>query len=96
MFTARRIYRSAIVCVLACALLAPAAGAAGSPDETRAIAQERYYSSYGPPAPSPAASDGIPWLPIALSGAVVLVAVAASGTQLHRLRIRRRTPRAAV
>ena len=58
--------------------------------------QERYYSSYGTPEPlavaqSPAPSDDdSPWLPIALSAAVALAIVAASATQVRRLRILRR------
>ena len=65
-----------------------------------ALAQERYYSSYGqreslthtqPPAPS----HDTPWLPIALSLAIVLTLAVASATQLRRLRTRRRAVRAA-
>jgi hypothetical protein len=60
-----------------------------------ALAQERYYSSYGEPEPltlpqSPIPSDDTPWLPIALSIASALVIVAASAIQLRRLRLRRR------
>jgi hypothetical protein len=39
---------------------------------------------------SPAPSDDTPWLPIALSITGALVIVAASATQLRRLRVRRR------
>ena len=72
---------------------------AGSPSLTsaadRALAQERYYTSYGEPEPltrpqSPVPSDDTPWLPIALSITAGLVIVATSGTQLRRLRLRRR------
>jgi hypothetical protein len=54
---------------------------AGSPNLTtaadRALAQERYYMSYGEPEPltlpqSPVPSDDTPWLPIALSITAVL------------------------
>jgi hypothetical protein len=62
--------------------------------------QERYYSSYGEPAPltvaqSPAPSHDTPWLPLALSAAVALAIVAASTTQVRRLRVRRRVTRVA-
>ena len=67
----------------------------GTPDSSAALAQERYLSSYGEPEPlslpqSPAPSDDTPWLPIALSITGALVIVAASATQLRRLRLRRR------
>jgi hypothetical protein len=57
---ARHAHRSAIVCVLACALLAAVisgpAGAREKPDsQAAALAQERYYSSYGQPQSSAAA-----------------------------------------
>jgi hypothetical protein len=60
-----------------------------------ALAQERYYSSYGDPEPltvpqSPARSSDTPWLPIALAIAATLAITAASATHLRRLRIRRR------
>jgi hypothetical protein len=63
-----------------------------------ALAQERYYQSYGDPEPltvaqSPTPSDDTPWLPIALSAAVALTIVAASTTKVRRLRIRRRATR---
>jgi hypothetical protein len=66
----------------------------GPADTSPAIAQERYLGSYGEPQPlSPRQSppsDDTPWLPIALSIAGALVIVAASTTQLRRLRVRRR------
>jgi len=100
-YTARRINRPAIVCALACALLASATSgtAAARPNQythaSAALAQERYYSSYGEPAPltapqPPAPSDDTPWLLIGLSIAAALAIAAASATQLRRLRIRRR------
>ena len=60
-----------------------------------ALAQERYYSSYGEPEPlapprSPVASDDTPWLPVALPVAATLAIVAAGAAHLIRLRIRRR------
>jgi hypothetical protein len=60
-----------------------------------ALAQERHYSSYGEPEPlsqpqSPPPTDDTPWLPIALSIAAAVAIVAASATQLRRLRVRRR------
>jgi hypothetical protein len=66
-----------------------------TPDSSPALAQERYFSSYGEPEPltqpqSPAPSDDTPWLPIALAITGALVIVAASATQLRRLRLRRR------
>jgi hypothetical protein len=67
----------------------------GTPDSSPALAQERYLSSYGEPEPltlpqAPAPTDDTPWLPIALSITTALVIVAASATQLRRLRLRRR------
>ena len=67
----------------------------GTPDSSPALAEERYLSSYGEPEPltppqSPAPSNEAPWLPIALSIAGALAIVAASTTQLRRMRIRRR------
>jgi hypothetical protein len=66
-----------------------------TPDSSAALAQERYLSSYGEPESltlpqSPAPSDDTPWLPIALSITGALIIVAASATQLRRLRLRRR------
>jgi hypothetical protein len=72
-----------------------------------ALAQERYYSSYGEverrtvprsphdtrPAHDTQPADDTPWLPIALSMAAALAIVAASATQARRLRIRRRAAR---
>jgi len=68
------------------------AGASAAPE------QERYYSSYGEPEPlsprqAPVPSDDTPWLAIALSVAVSLAVVAASATQLRRLRVSRRAAR---
>jgi hypothetical protein len=65
-----------------------------TPAERAALAQERYYESYGAPEPlaprrSPVASDDTPWLPIALSIAATLAVVAAGAAHLRRLRIRR-------
>jgi hypothetical protein len=128
MSTARCIHRSAVLCALACALLVSVmSGAAaartnadtqasaalaqeryyssyGEPETpdagtSAALAQERYYSSYGEPEPltlpQPSApSDKTPWLPIALSVAIVMLIVAMSTTLLRRLRVRRRAARA--
>ena len=60
-----------------------------------ALAQERYYSSYGDAKPlarpqSPSPSDDTHWLPIALAIAATLAAVALSAALLRRLRVRRR------
>lgn len=63
MFTARRINHPAIVCALACALLAFATSstAAARPNQhtkaSAALAQERYYASYGTPPPTAAARE---------------------------------------
>ena len=70
-----------------------------APSRAAALSQERYYSSFGEAEPltvpqSPAASDDIAWLPIALAGVAALAIVAASSTQVRRLRIRRRAARA--
>lgn len=69
-------------------------------DVTAALAQERYYSSYGDPEPlslpQPTAPyDETPWLPIAAFIAIALAIVAATATQLRRVRIRRRAARVA-
>jgi hypothetical protein len=66
-----------------------------NPTSPPAQAVEQYYSSYGDPEPlspsqSPAPSNDPPWLLIALSIAGALAIVAASTTQLRRIRIRRR------
>ena len=66
-----------------------------TPDLSAALAEERHYSSYGEPEPltlpqSGVPSDDSPWLPIAISIVGALTIVAASATQLHRLRTRRR------
>jgi hypothetical protein len=63
-----------------------------TPDRT---VEERYYASYGvpaqlTPAPSQVPSNDTSWLPVALSIAGALALVAASATQLRRVRIRRR------
>jgi hypothetical protein len=68
----------------------------GTPDSSAALAQERYLSSYGEPEPltlpqSPAPADDTPWRPIALSITGALITVAASATQLRRVRLRRRS-----
>ena len=68
MFSARRSHHPAIACALASALLMSAMSGAATarPNQdtqvSAALAQERYYSSYGEPAPlivpqSPAPSD---------------------------------------
>jgi hypothetical protein len=60
--------------------------------EQIALAQERYYSSYGEPeplpAPEPAApvDDPQPWLPIAVATAAALTVVATSVTLVRRRR----------
>ena len=63
-----------------------------TPAADSALAQERYYMSYGEPEPltRPLPSDDTPWLPIALSITAALVIVATSATPLRRLRRRRR------
>jgi hypothetical protein len=127
MFASRTHHPRTIICAIVCALLASAltgvapAGANEPTQAGRALAQERYYSSYGEPetidagtaaadaqeryyssygqpqpltaAQSPQPSDDTPWLPITLSVAATLAIVAASATQAHRLRIRRRAAR---
>ena len=53
MSATRRIHRTALICAIACAaLLLPAAGAVAAPElkanaRHAALAQERYYASYG-------------------------------------------------
>ena len=94
-------HRRTIICAIVCALLASAltgVAQAGANERTQALAQERYYSSYGESEPltvaqAPEPSDETPWLPIALSVALALAVVAASATLTRRLRIRRRAAR---
>jgi hypothetical protein len=79
---------------------APAlAGSAAYPSPTRpdpALAQERYYSSYGDPepvipSPQPASPDGgIGWLPVVLLAASGVLVVAGGSWSLRRVRVRRR------
>jgi hypothetical protein len=66
-------------------------------DVTAALAQERYYSSYGPapvtaPSTAPAAdtSDGIDSLPFVLGLAGALIVGIAAGNGMHLLVVRRR------
>jgi hypothetical protein len=101
MSTARSINSPAIVFALICALALSAIGGAVSAQANEdtataaALAQERYYSSYGEPEPltlpqTGAPSDDTPWLPIALSIAIAAALVAGGATQVHRLRDRAR------
>jgi hypothetical protein len=110
---ASRTHRRTIIGAIVCALLASAltgvapAGANERTQAAAALAQERYYSSYGEverrtvprsphdtrPAHDTQPADDTPWLPIALSMAAALAIVAASATQARRLRIRRRAAR---
>ncbi len=86
---ASRTHRQTVICAIVFALLAPALtvvapASANERSQAAALAQERYYSSYGEPEPltvaqSPAPSDDTPWLPIALSVAAALAIVAAAG-----------------
>jgi hypothetical protein len=67
-------------------------------DITAALAQERYYSSYGepepitPPASAPTADtgDGIAPLPFMLGLVGALIVGLAAGSGLHQLHVRRR------
>jgi hypothetical protein len=75
-----------------------AARAQTQSDVTAAIAQERYYSSYGDPEPvtAPASvtaadtSDGIAPLPFVLGLVSALIVGVAAGTGMHQLVVRRR------
>jgi hypothetical protein len=90
----KRIFKTAVALTLVAALAVPSVAAARSDD--RALAQERYYSSYGEPAalpaPTPApvpavASDSGAWKVVALgAGALVLVLCGAELVTLSRLR----------
>jgi hypothetical protein len=65
-----------------------------SSDVTAALAQGRYYSSYGEPEPirgpaAPAPANGIPWLTIALAATIALVAASIAAILRRRLRLRR-------
>jgi hypothetical protein len=95
--------RRLVAATVAAACLAFSATASATPDSRTAseqtplagaLAQERYYSSYGEPEPStvaqsPAPPDRTPWLPIGLSVAVALAVIAASAAQVRALRTRR-------
>jgi hypothetical protein len=67
-------------------------------DLTAASAQERYYSSYGEPAPlSPSSGtarvdngDGIAWLPLVLAVFGALIVGLGAGSGLHLIHARRR------
>jgi hypothetical protein len=66
-------------------------------DITRALAQERYYSSYGDPtritrsaAPEIRTDDGIARLPFILAISGALIIGLATGSGLHLLHVRRR------
>jgi hypothetical protein len=53
-----------------------------------AEARERYYASYGPPAPQDEPSGGAPWLPILLVSVTVVVAAGAVGASQRHRRLR--------
>ena len=66
-----------------------------TPEVSAALAQEQYLKSYDAPgavtaAPAPDASDGTPWLPIALAIAAALLVAGVTATQRRRFRPRRR------
>lgn len=85
--------RTIAVLVAVLALAVPAVAPAQS-DVSSALAQERYYSSYGDAAAAPAATpapavpdDDAPWKAIAIgSGALVLALLGAELVTLARLR----------
>jgi hypothetical protein len=83
--------RTIAVLVAVLALTVPATAPARS-DVSSALAQERYYSSYGEaasaPAPAPAVpADDEPWKALAIgSGALVLALLGAELVTLARLR----------
>jgi peptidoglycan/LPS O-acetylase OafA/YrhL len=66
---------------------------------TAALAQERYYSSYGEPEPmtvplAPPPPGHTPWSAIALAATVALAAASVAAIERRRLRLRRRVARA--
>ena len=67
-----------------------------TPADLAALAEERYYSSYGqpepitPPATAPATADGIAALPFILGLAGTLIVGLAAGGGLHELYVRHR------
>jgi hypothetical protein len=83
--------RTIVVLIAVLALAVPAAASAQS-DVSSALAQERYYGSYGGAASAPAAApavpdDAAPWKAIAIgSGALVLALLGAELVTLARLR----------
>jgi hypothetical protein len=76
--------------VLSAALLAPAVASADTAGA--ALSQERYYSSYGEPAATPAAAsdDGPGWTIVAIGGVLVLLAGVAFGAVGSRATVRPR------
>jgi hypothetical protein len=89
------IVRMTVMLALVGALIAPAAASANGTD--RALAQERYYSSYGEPAATQTRTvtvekDNSAWKALAIgAGALVLVLGAAEIVTLGRLRGQRAT-----
>jgi hypothetical protein len=73
-------------------LALPAAALAQS--DSSALAQERYYGSYGQPAPAPAATadttDGPGWTLALIGGAALLLAGVAFGAMGSRVSVRPR------
>jgi hypothetical protein len=90
---APRSHRSALLAlafVLALLVALPATAIAQS--DSGALAQERYYSSYGEPAATPAATsdDGPGWTIVAIGGVLVLLAGVAFGAVGSRATVRPR------
>jgi hypothetical protein len=79
---APRSHRSALLALMfVLALLVALPAAATAQSDGAALSQERYYSSYGEPAATPAATsdDGPGWTLVAIGGVLVLLAGVAFG-----------------
>jgi hypothetical protein len=85
---------SLLALLLVVGLLALPAAALAQANDAALAAQERYYSSYGQPAPIPAAandtSDGPGWTLALVGGAALLLAGVAFGAMGSRVVVRPR------
>jgi hypothetical protein len=89
---APRSHRSALLALVFVLALIAAPAAALAQSDNGALAQERYYGSYGEPAATPAATsdDGPGWTVIAIGGVLVLLAGVAFGAAGSRATVRPR------
>jgi hypothetical protein len=111
MFTSRRVTRAFALAATSTAMAAASGVAAAAPvqepvqprsadpgaDVDRALAVERYYSSYGDPRPiapsKPRSTGDMEWPIIGLAGAGGVLLAVGSGTAVRKFRVRRGTAR---